>query len=404
MKRLSTSLLLSFALTPVFASAQDAASTNQVSFQQNTVILSREAVASVNVPVAAAETVSVRADWSKVGDRVDGPISKAKLAKMKVVTNALVDFLKDSCLGAGAYSPTWHGEYFSGKNSPGAQLKFGMTSHFAEQNADLSITANDIQPLLDQIMVNGQHFVTMRVATSAENNIYYYADATGSEGVASQTNEGVSGQMNGGAAGQTKMWLVTADNGQSLFTPVTRKEYLTEAKAELHAMVSSIEAAWKQKVPVRPAVQQEAERKAVIDQLKSMYSGADLDIRERIYLRTYKTDEQFLEENVEKETAAFNATIHLMDSLASHLSVSDLAKPAVVSVVAPDFHGFEDGQTNFMLVRMNDGYFNRALSEEKPQLFLVTWHYDGSNASSAALDRQLTERLNTQVLQGMIGR
>lgn len=381
-------MLLSFALTPVFASGRDAAFTNQVCYQQNTVILARETVAAANVPVAPREATTAEADWSKEEDRIDGSISKAKLAKMKGVTNALVDFLKDSCLGAGVYSPTWHGEYFSGKNSPGAQLKFGMTCHFADQNADLSITANDIQPLLDQIVVNGQHFVTMRVGSSIANNVFYYTDPAGTDG----------------PAGQTKMWLVAADNGQSLFTPITRKEYLTEAKAELTTMVNSIEAGWKLKVPVRSAAQQQAERTAVIDQLKSMYSGADLDIRVRVYMRSYKTDEQFLKENIASETAGFHATMRLMDSLMTHLGAAELTKPAVVSVAAADFHGFEDGQTNFMLVRINDGYFNRALSEEKPQIFLVKWHYDGGNASTAALDRQLEEKLDAQVLQGMLGK
>lgn len=93
-----------------------------------------------------------------------------------------------------------------------------------------------------------------------------------------------------------------------------------------------------------------------------------------------------------------------MDSLLAHLGAAGLAKPAVVSVAAADFHGFEDGQTNYMLIRMNAKYFNNALGEEKPQLFLVTWHYDGTNASAAELDRQLTEKLDGQRLQEILGK
>jgi hypothetical protein len=388
MKRLAIAALLSFAFSSVFASAQDVAFSTQASFQQNTVVLTGQPIAAANVAVARAETPGVKADWSKEEDRVDASLSKAKLAKMKGVTNALVDFLRDSCLGTGAYIPTWHGEYYSAKNSPGAQLKFGLICHFADQNADLRITANDMQPLLDQVIVNGQHFLTMRIPSSDEHNVFYYTDAAGSDA----------------SAGQTKMWLVTTGNGHMPFTPVTRKEYLTEAKAELSAMVKSIEAGWKMKVPVRPPAAQEAERKAVIDQLKAMYSGADLDIRVRVYMRSYKSDEQFLRENIANETAGFRATIRLMDSLMAHLGAGELAKPAVVSAAAADFHGFEDGQTNYMLVRVNDAYFNHGLSDEKPQLFLVTWQYDGANASTAALDRQLSERLDAQVLQNMLGK
>jgi hypothetical protein len=386
MKRLATSMLLSLGLSPVFASAQDFAITNQT--QQRTIVLPGQPVAVTNVAPAVAETTAVNAEWSKAEDLVNGSISKAKLVKMKEVTSILVNFLKDSCRGNGDYNPTWHGEYNSDKNSPGAQLKYGVTCHFSGQNADLSITANDIQPLLDQLVVNGQHFVTMRVANGFDKNAFYYTDAPGSD---------VSG-------GQTKMWLVTACKGQLPFIPVSRKEYLVQAKAELTAMVKSIEAGWKMKVPVRPAAAQEAERKAVVDQLKTMYTGADLNIRVRIYLRSYKTDEQFLQENIASETAGFRATIRVMDSLMAHLKAFELATPAVVSVAAADFHGFEDGQTNYMLIRMNAAYFNNGLSDEKPQLFLVTWHYDGANASAMELDRQLTEKLDGQRLQEMLGK
>jgi len=393
MKRLATSMLLSFGLSPVFASAQDISVSTSHSFQQNTVILASQ---PITAPVAKAETTGIKVDWSKGEDRIDGSIGKAKLEKMKGVTSALVNLLKDSCLGAGVYNPTWHGEYYSGKNSPGAQLKFGMTSHFAEQNADLSITANDLQPLLDQLVVNGQHFLTMRVATTIDKNALYYTDADGS---------GAStGETSGASGGQTKMWLITEGNGRLPFIPVTRAAYLAEAKAELTGMVKSIEEGWKLKVPVRAAAAQEAERKAVINQLKAMYTGADLDIRVRVYLRSYKTDEEFLKENIAGETAGFRATIRLMDNLLAHLGAAELAKPAIVSVAAADFHGFEDGQTNYMLIRMNPAYFNYALSEEKPQLFLVTWHYDAANASTAALDRRLVEKLDAQALQSMLGK
>jgi hypothetical protein len=327
MKRFATSMLLSFGISPVFASAQDFTFSSQYSLQQYTIIHSGQPVPTANASAFQVEQTGVKGDWSKEEDRVDGAINKTKLEKMKLVTGALVDLLKNSYLGAGVYNPTWHGEYYSGKNSPGTQLKFGMTSHFAEQKADLSITANDMQPLLDQLVVNGQHFLTIRIATAIEKNTLYYADAESSES----------------AGGQTKMWLVAAGNGQLPFTAVTRATYLTEAKAELTGMVKSIEAGWKLKVPVRSAASQDAEREAVIDQLKTMYTGADLDIRVRVYLRSYKTDEEFLKANINGETAGFRATIRLMDSLLAHLGAAELAKPAVVSVAAADFHGFEDG-------------------------------------------------------------
>src|SRR5579863_10311713 len=99
MKPFSISILLCLGLLPAIASsAQDLAFSNQ-----------------------KAETTAVRTEWLKAEDQVNGSITKDKLTKMKEVAGALVNFLRDSCLGASSYSPTWHGEYNSDKNSPGAQ-------------------------------------------------------------------------------------------------------------------------------------------------------------------------------------------------------------------------------------------------------------------------------------------
>jgi hypothetical protein len=260
-----------------------------------------------------------------------------------------------------------------------------MACHFAEQKADLSIMANDLGPLMDQIVVNGQHFLTMQVPTSNGDGVLHYADlATDGSGV------------------QTKMWLISSKKGRLPFTVVSRKEYLIAAKAELTGMVNSIVAGWKMKAPVRPAAEQQAERKSVLDQLKAMYSGADLDIRTRVYVRCYKSDEEFQQENIEKETKGFRLTIQLMDSLIAHLSAAELAKAAVVSVSAADFRGFEDGQSNYMLVRMNPDYFNNGLSEEKAQVFLVTWKFDPSNASAVELDRRIAEGMDVEGLRSLL--
>ena len=385
MKRFLTLLLLSFLAAPVVSAAQDLADNIAV---RPFVAIADDSQPNGRILVNGGTPAFKAPEWAKEEDLVDASISKSKLAKMKEVTGALVGLLKDNCFSAGRFNPTWHGEYFSGQNSPGPMLKFGMTCHFAEQNADLSITANDMQPLLDQLVVNGQHYQTIRVVSAVSNKALYYTDAEGANATGAQT----------------KMWLVTTGNGQLPFTPVTRKEYLQEAKAELTAMTGSIQTGWKLKIPVRPAAVQEAGKKAAIDQLKAMYSGMDLEVRTRIYLRNYKTDEQYRKENIDNETAGLNGTLHLMDSLLAHLPAAELAKPAVVSVAATEFHGFEDGQTNYMLIRMNAAYFNNGLSDEKPELFLVTWHYDPSNAATVELDRQLTERFDGQKLQEMLGK
>lgn len=382
MKHLHAQLFLSFTFFSLVASAQNFGANEHDTNRQNAIAAAEPTRNNITV----SENLAIsNSDWSKEEDQVLGSISRSKLARMKAVTGDLVDFLRDTCIGEGVYNPNWHGEYFSERNSPGAQLRFGVFCHFAEQNADLNITANDFQPLLDQLAVNGQHFLTVRLGDSVNNGILYYADVAGTP------------------ASRTKMWLITT--GKALpFIPVTRKEYLTEARAELTGIVYSITAGWKLKVPVRSAEVQEAEKNAAISQLRAMYSGSELDVRMRLFVRSYKTDQEYQSENIGNETAGFVATIELMDSLMTHMGAAALAKPAVVTVDAADFQGFEDGTCSYMLARMNPAYFNDGLSEDKPQLFLVTWHYDPSNLSATVLDKELAEGIGGQGLQGLLSK
>jgi hypothetical protein len=142
----------------------------------------------------------------------------------------------------------------------------------------------------------------------------------------------------------------------------------------------------------------------MIDQLQAMYTGLALEVRMRQYLKNYRTDEQYLKDNTDNETAAVDSTMHLMEDLLAHMSPAELGKPAIVSVPAIDFNGFEDGHTDKMLVRINPTYFNGGLSDEKPQLFLVEWRYDASNAAAADIDQQLTQNFDGQQLKALLGK
>ena len=340
--------------------------------------------AAVSSPLSRREVPAPRS-WEKEQDVVTGHITNSQLSRMKAVTTDLITFFHDSCLTDEQLAPLWHGEYFSEKNSAAPLKKFGVFCNFYEQKARLSIVANDISPLLDHLVVNNRDFLTIQPPTAVKNN--------------SPCFEYTSGD---GAALHTSTWLVTTGNGQLPYTPVTRKEYLQEARTELTGLKNSIIAAWKQKIPVRPAATQEAEKKAALEQLSSLYSGMDLQVRTKMLLRDYKTDEQYLKENTEKATADLDNTLQVMGNILAHLSATELNKPAIVSLPAVGFQGFEDGRTGKMLIRMNPTYFDPYLPGEKPQLLLVTWQVDPSEPMALDIDRQIRERLDCQKLKEML--
>jgi hypothetical protein len=376
--------LLLFAL-PFFSFAQALAANN--SFAGNPATrgnaTTTAARTSKNSTSPAPTTTSL---WRQEEDLVNGSISKLKLSKMRNVTSTLISVLRDSCFIEGSYTPTWHGAYLSARNSGGPLMQFGVDCHFADQHAELTITANDLQPLLGHLAVGHQQFLTMDISPAVKNGGQYF-ESTGMDGDV-----------------KVRRWLITTGIDQLPYVPVTRKEYLQAAKIELAEIKAAIIAEVKEKVPVRPAAIQEAEKKAMIDQLKAMYSGLALEVRMRQYLKNYRTDEQYLKDNTDKETAGADGTMHLMEDLLAHLPATELGKPAIVSVPAIDFNGFEDGHTDKMLVRINPTYFNGGLSDEKPQLFLVEWRYDASNAAAADIDQQLTQNLDGQQLKALLGK
>jgi hypothetical protein len=261
---------------------------------------------------------------------------------------------------------------------------FGVDCHFAEQHAELTITANDLQPLVGHLAVGRLQFLTMEISPAIKNGAPYFEST------------GVDGNVT------VRRWLITTGIDQLPYEAVTRKEYLQAAKVELAGEKVAIVAAVKEKVRVRPTAVQDAEKKAMIERLKAIYTGVDLEVRMRQYLKNYRTDEQFLQDNIDNEATTVDNAMHLMNDLLTHMSATELNKPALVSVPAIDFNGFEDGHTDKMLVRMNPTYFNGERSAEKPRVLLVEWRYDAAIAGAADIDQQLMENFDAQALRVML--
>jgi len=229
--------------------------------------------------------------------------------------------------------------------------------------------ANDLSPLLDHLVVNNTDFLTIQPATAGHSEYFEYEAATG----------------------KIKYWLVTTAHNQLPYTPLSRKEYLQEARTELKNKRDQIVTDLKQRMPVRPLAVQVAEKTATIDQLKSIYSGIDLQVRMRSFLNNYRSDEDYLKENISSGTAGLDSTLHLMDSLSTHLTAADLGKPAMVSVAAADFNGFEDktGGKAMLIKKMNTAYFDPNAGVEKPQFFLVSWSANASEPATTDLDKEM---------------
>jgi len=313
--------------------------------------------------------------WEKQQDHINGRIARTSLDKMRLTTETLAGFLQDSALSIEQFSPVWHGEYFPEKSGVASLTRYGLSCSFygadGHNKADLLIMANDISPMLGTVVVNNKKFSTIRSTIS--------------------TNEPIRFQ------------LVTTDNDHLPYAPVSRKEYLQEAIAGLAAIKEDMISSIKSQIPIRSAAAQEAEKTSAINGINNTWTGAEREVRLRIFLKNYSSDEDFLKTSIRTGTAGIDGTLHLMDSLL-HQPAAGLDKAAIVAGDAADFRGFADGNADAnMLIRLNPDFVDHSLSTEKPQFFLVCWRYNPEEPGAAQLDQQFTQQLDINKLRDFLG-
>ena len=334
----------------------------------------------------AHKTPSAR-EWQKEEDRVLGHIRANKLAAMKNTTTSIINLFHDSILTQGV-NPVWHGEYFPAVNG-GPQVHFGIQCAFNNEDNtasdnDLTVFANDISPLLGNLTVNGNNYTTIKAAKMANGAPYFEFDVKNNLHV--------------------KAWLVTSDSAAMPYTPVTRKEYLQQAHEELVKLRQAIDDEVRAKMPIRSAAVQEAEKEKMLQQLRDNYSGAELEARTRVYLHNYIKDEDLVAQTIANGIAGWNGKIALIDNLLHTSSAQMLAQPAVVSLGAEDFDGFEDGNANATtLVRLNPAYFTNG-DEQAPKCLLICWRYNPADALSGGIDSQLNANFVGQSFQSLLAK
>ena len=325
--------------------------------------------------------------WTKEDDRIIGHIRSNKLTAMKNTSASIMTLFHDSILTDGV-NPVWHGEYFPAVNG-GPQVHFGVRCVFNNEDNtntdnDLTVFANDISPLLGHLTVNGKDYTTIRTATTVRGNITFEFDVENNLHV--------------------KAWLVTVDSAALPYIPVTRREYLDEALEEVQGLKDAVVNDIRAKIHIRSAAEQEAEKAEMIERLRNTYSGAELEARSRVYLNNYSKDSDYILQTIARNTAGYNTTIRIIDSLLHNSTARELSQPAVVSVPGEDFHGFEDGQTNTTtLIRLNPAYFTGS-NEQAPKCLLICWRYNPNETLAAGIDNQLNQNFNSQSFQSLLAK
>jgi hypothetical protein len=362
--------------------------------------------------------------WKKEHDQVNGRIDHTLLKAMTTVTDSIVALLKDSCLSRGTYLPDWHGLYFAAdKQDSASRMTFGFECHFlvhapsepvgtsmnAESSARIRVMANYVELLFaDTLLVNGKVFRTMKATATNRNGFTFFqfpAAGTGTAAVDSTTSTDAAASPTDQRNLSSKAWLITADPEKLPYIPVSRKEYLEVASLEVKAEREKLIATVKERAPVRSAEKQKAEKEAAINDINQSYSGVEAQLRIRSFTRSYKTDEDYQKDQIDKETAEVDAKLRLLDSLLTRGSAVELKKPAIVTVSAMNFEAFEDSLPGRkILYQVNPVYFDPSSTGAKAQCFLFCYDYDPSEPIARDIDNTLNEKFDFKKLQALLGK
>jgi hypothetical protein len=222
--------------------------------------------------------------------------------------------------------------------------------------SSLFIYCNSLGFMGGKMTLNGKEYSTTRALSEIrDGNIYFIWDKDNPDNAEEE-------------------WLITYP-GKLPYTYVSRKEYLVEAKAEqtkeMEKMVKSVESGHK----IRPQAEQDAEKQKEIDYYKKNYSGPRLETMMVQYEKSYKSDQQKLDDAVALTRKNYQELFTAIDNYLNNSTEEYLSQPAVVLPYGTySFRSFEKNTTDKNLVyiiRDNPEYYNKNLPVTEPQYIAV---------------------------------
>ncbi len=343
--------------------------------------------------------------WKKSPDFSPG-IPKEILSKAKTVVTPLSKLFFEVYPQPRGCEARWYESYGSGAYDIGLAQSYEFISYFlmyyckgntkdfflgSETDDWIYIRANYCGALNDFLTVNGKKYWTIKRPTEVKDGMLYF------EYPSSASSPDINGLW-------LYAWMITYP-GKLPYIPVTRKEYLLEARQEVAKTQTEVIENVKRYTTIRPAAEQEAAKQKEVEYLKKSYP--DNPRRWQRYIEDYQTDEQKLQAAINKMTQQYQATLAIMNNLLQTLSEEELQKPAIVTVIATAFKGFEDDfkeRNANMLIRWNPEYFNKKLSKAVPQFFTVLVRENRRDLPAVEITRLFKQKFRFEVLSSMLGK
>ena len=314
------------------------------------------------------ETEQKEHGWRKIEDASANKIPPALLTQQQETVRKISEIAKALYSKPKGAEISWYGNYFVRKivnqypNSYDADIILqnykciNNKEVLLSYNSSVFVGVNSLTFMSSDLDMNGKSYVTLRALfTKKDGYIYYIFDE----------NDKYK---------REEEWILAYPD-KLPFTYMTRKEYITEARADQAKKYEAKTAELKKSYKVRPKTEQEADKQKLIDGFKKSYQGDALTARIEQFNRDYKTDEQRLDEALKFNTAFYDKILSNYDQfLASH-SEEYLSQPAIVlPYTRENFDGFEKNLNDKNLVYIlkdNPEYYNKNLPVSAPQYFSV---------------------------------
>lgn len=321
-----------------------------------------------------AESTALKpGQWKKREDFVPPDARKEPLARARAVVSDISRMVIEEVYPRPrGCNPEWRGSFHGGGPYPAFSYNFdsGYYMYYckpsgkemfvgAETETWISVQANNSGVLNGNLELNGKRVLTMQRPVETRDGMLYYE-------IPRSDPDPRTGKRN-----MTYVWLL-AYPGKLPYLPVSRKEYLLEARQEVRKKQQQVVAAMENTTVIRPAAVQEAQKRKRIEEIEKGYSGNAREARINRYLKDYRTDEQRKQEGIAAVDGKYQKTLDLMDGMLREMPEKERMLPAVVQYPANAFEGFRDDTPSVhMLVRPNPDYFDKSLSRAAPQFFTV---------------------------------
>jgi len=344
--------------------------------------------------------------WTHSTDVIhDREISSAGKKEVFSRIDSVFEFVKEAYLQPIGCEPRWYRTVESKKNkSPFAEgpqpysfnslyLKYLCDKRLPElkletaTNSWVWIYVNQLYPLLTKsflMEINGKKIQT------------YYLPLK-------------DGEINGLTYYKLSNWssfskaILFTRNGETLFTPITRRQYLDWYINDKVTRNKKTEEGIRKTI-IRPAAVQEAEKDKNLQKIIDQHAKSTDKRRQGAiddFLKSYKTDEEKRDENLRRFLDVSEKELKKYYDELNNSDKATLDKPACFGDSKTVFSEKEDGNSH-TLVEINESYFKKNLTSYQPQLIIMHWMYDNKHIADRHLNNELVNHFPFHKLQSMI--